>query len=100
MLEGAAQGTPILPFPDNVIPSGGPTGSPLGFVLPTISGHPMRIVLFLCAAIFFGCSKAADVKPVAPGREGSDWPKFLGPTGDNVSIEKNIRTVWPREGLP
>lgn len=100
MLEGAAQGTPILPFPDNVMPGGEPTGSPLGFVLPTISGHPMRIMLILCASILFGCSKAADVKPVAPGREGSDWPKFLGPTGDNVSTEKNIRTAWPREGLP
>jgi outer membrane protein assembly factor BamB len=28
--------------------------------------------------------------------QGSDWPKFLGPTGNSVSTEKGI--VWPKDG--
>jgi outer membrane protein assembly factor BamB len=45
------------------------------------------------------------VKPGAPlppdlgtRKAGSDWPCFLGPTGDSVSTEKGIRTPWPKEG--
>src|SRR5262245_36546019 len=33
------------------------------------------------------------------GKPGSDWPRFLGPTGDGVSTEKGILTAWPKEGL-
>jgi outer membrane protein assembly factor BamB len=29
---------------------------------------------------------------------GSDWPAFLGPTGDSVSSEKGILAPWPKEG--
>jgi outer membrane protein assembly factor BamB len=29
---------------------------------------------------------------------GSDWPKFLGPTGDSKSTEKGILTKWPAAG--
>jgi len=29
---------------------------------------------------------------------GTDWPSFLGPTGDSVSSEKGIVTSWPKEG--
>jgi outer membrane protein assembly factor BamB len=28
--------------------------------------------------------------------QGTDWPKFLGPTGNSVSSEKGI--VWPKDG--
>ena len=31
-------------------------------------------------------------------KTGSDWPAFLGPTGDSVSAEKGIVTPWPKEG--
>src|SRR3954447_25244690 len=31
-------------------------------------------------------------------KSGSDWPCFLGPTGDSVSTEKGIVTPWPKEG--
>ena len=31
---------------------------------------------------------------------GDDWPKFLGPTGDNKSRERGILTTWPDTGLP
>jgi outer membrane protein assembly factor BamB len=30
---------------------------------------------------------------------GSDWPGFLGPTGDSVSTEKGIIAPWPKDGL-
>jgi hypothetical protein len=29
---------------------------------------------------------------------GSDWPSFLGPTGDCISTERSIVTPWPKEG--
>jgi outer membrane protein assembly factor BamB len=78
-------------------------------------------VLLLLLATLAGCSLSTqlpddlknrtpdkapveDAKPGAwdraqPTREGSDWPKFLGPTGDSVSSEKGILTQWPRGGL-
>src|SRR5688572_12225301 len=32
-------------------------------------------------------------------KQGSDWPTFLGPTGDSKSPEKGILTKW-RTGIP
>lgn len=32
-------------------------------------------------------------------KSGTDWPKFLGPTGDSVSPEKGILNPWPKGGL-
>ena len=32
-------------------------------------------------------------------RAGSDWPRFLGPTGDGISTETGIVTPWPAAGL-
>jgi len=62
-------------------------------------------LLALCAALP-ACSPPADDAPkpgaadrASPTRPGSDWPRFLGPTGDNVSAETGILTAWPREGL-
>ena len=31
---------------------------------------------------------------------GEDWPRFLGPTGDNKSSERGILTAWPAAGPP
>ncbi len=31
--------------------------------------------------------------------KGSDWPRFLGPLGTSVSIEKGIISPWPKTGL-
>ncbi len=31
-------------------------------------------------------------------KAGSDWPKFLGPTGDGISPEKGLTVPWPKEG--
>ena len=32
-------------------------------------------------------------------KNGSDWPRFLGPSGNSVSPEKGILTRWPARGL-
>lgn len=33
-------------------------------------------------------------------KDGSDWPNFLGPTGDSKSTERGILTKWPQAGPP
>ncbi len=53
-----------------------------------------------------GCATAAPTPEERDGlppdlgtrKGGSDWPGFLGPTGDSVSTEKGILTSWPKEG--
>ena len=80
----------------------------------------MRALACLCCLLALGCAapvpeqeaataEAADA-PVPASRDdplppdlgtrkaGSDWPGFLGPTGDSVSTEKGILTPWPKEG--
>jgi outer membrane protein assembly factor BamB len=63
----------------------------------------VRCLLLACLSLT-GCSNASSApadapKPAAAERPGSDWPRFLGPTGDNASAETGILTAWPREGL-
>ncbi len=43
---------------------------------------------------------AADAPPADLGtrKQGVDWPRFLGPTGDSRSSERGILTAWPRQG--
>ncbi len=41
----------------------------------------------------------ANTQPVTVENVGSDWPSFLGPTGDSVSTEKGIISPWPEKGL-
>src|SRR5262245_56133647 len=68
--------------------------------------------LLVGAILAAGCDRwsrataPASPKKVAPlasggpaGKPGSDWPRFLGPTGDGVSTEKGILTNWPKDGL-
>lgn len=70
------------------------------------------LTVWLGCVIALGCTAApgdADTVPTGPDtplppdlrtrNTGSDWPGFLGPTGDSVSTEKGI-TPWPKEGLP
>jgi outer membrane protein assembly factor BamB len=40
-----------------------------------------------------------DVKDLRTRKTGSDWPRFLGPSGDSTSLEKGIISPWPKEGL-
>ncbi len=70
----------------------------------------MRYLAFACL-FALGCSSAStsaveDEAPEAgagerakPTREGSDWPRILGPNGDGASPETGILTKWPKDGL-
>jgi outer membrane protein assembly factor BamB len=71
----------------------------------------MRNLACLSCLLVVGCGAAesADrfvaVKAGAPlpkdlrtRKSGSDWPSFLGPTGDSVSTEKGILSPWPKAG--
>src|SRR3954453_15504895 len=58
-------------------------------------------------AVGFGClvgvagsgTKQAFRPPDLRTRKtGSDWPTFLGPTGDSISTEKGLVTPWPKDG--
>jgi outer membrane protein assembly factor BamB len=42
---------------------------------------------------------AAEPADLRTRKSGTDWPQFLGPTGDSVSSEKGIIKPWPKEGL-
>jgi outer membrane protein assembly factor BamB len=55
----------------------------------------------VCLAVLLSAAGAEEPpqKPAARGR-GSDWPRFLGPTGDSKSSERGILTTWPAEGPP
>jgi outer membrane protein assembly factor BamB len=50
-----------------------------------------------------GCAeeptKSSTAAPAA-SQGGSDWPSFLGPTGDSKSTERGILTRWPEGGPP
>jgi outer membrane protein assembly factor BamB len=37
-------------------------------------------------------------KIVQKRKAGDDWPRFLGPTGNNQSAEKGLNPHWPAEG--
>ena len=41
---------------------------------------------------------AADVPDLGTRKQGVDWPRFLGPTGDSKSSERGIITKWPEAG--
>jgi outer membrane protein assembly factor BamB len=68
----------------------------------------MRHLAFLCCTFALGCGVAETSIAAKPGAPlpadlgtrptGSDWPRFLGPTGDSVSTEKSIVSPWPEAG--
>jgi outer membrane protein assembly factor BamB len=73
----------------------------------------MRGSVCLCWLLLLGCggadpaSSTVAAKPGDPlpkdlrtRRSGSDWPGFLGPTGDSISTEKGILSPWPKAGPP
>jgi outer membrane protein assembly factor BamB len=53
----------------------------------------MRYLALTCSLLVLGTVSAK-----GPSK-GSDWPSFLGPTGNSVSTEKGIIAPWPRDGL-
>ncbi|HWG42766.1 MAG TPA: PQQ-binding-like beta-propeller repeat protein [Gemmataceae bacterium] len=67
----------------------------------------MRNLVFWCCILTFGCGVAETHSPPTAATlppdlrtraTGSDWPCFLGPTGDSVSTEKGILSPWPEQG--
>jgi outer membrane protein assembly factor BamB len=66
----------------------------------------MRSLGVLLCLLGAGCAgtqaqNPADEAPpdLRTRKTGSDWPCFLGPTGDSVSSEKGILAPWPAKGL-
>jgi outer membrane protein assembly factor BamB len=66
----------------------------------------MRKLVPFCALLALACSVSSPPAAPAPGglppdvgtrKNGSDWPRFLGPTGTSVSTEKGF-VPWPKEG--
>ena len=47
-----------------------------------------------------GARLETQVKDLRTRTNGSDWPRFLGPTGDSKSPEKLTSASWPKEGPP
>jgi outer membrane protein assembly factor BamB len=68
-----------------------------------------RRLALLVTLMTLGCNPTApqaeeapkypDVGDLRARKAGSDWPWFLGPTGDGVSTEKGILAPWPPQGL-
>jgi outer membrane protein assembly factor BamB len=65
---------------------------------------PRGNVLRSCAltAALAAASWVAHAEPpdLAVRAKGSDWPRFLGPTGDGKSPETRVRLEWPVTGPP
>ena len=62
-----------------------------------------RLMIAIAGLLLTGCvGEEAGPKPPPPDlanrKTGTDWPCFLGPTGDSVSSEKGILTSWPASG--
>src|SRR5689334_1870316 len=53
---------------------------------------------FAVLLLIHGSARAAG--PPSAQSAGSDWPCFLGPTGDSKSTERGILTHWPADGPP
>ena len=43
-------------------------------------------------------SQAAEPPDLGTRKQGVDWPRFLGPTGDSKSPERGLVTNWPAAG--
>ena len=51
-------------------------------------------------AFALGVALVACLPLLAGDRFGEDWPRFLGPRGNNVSGETNLLDRWPASGPP
>ena len=59
----------------------------------------MRCIPALLLAVIPIFVRSAEPPDLGTRKSGTDWPRFLGPTGDGVSSEKGILTDWPAAGL-
>ncbi len=50
------------------------------------------------ASMFTSPAPAVEVPDLGTRKQGVDWPKFLGPTGDSKSTETGILAPWPAAG--
>src|SRR5258707_10654552 len=57
------------------------------------------VVTFILSIFFASITIAAEPADLRTRKSGTDWPHFLGPTGDSVSSEKSILSPWPKDGL-
>jgi outer membrane protein assembly factor BamB len=65
---------------------------------------PLALFVLGCSSATVGppparAAEDADKPDLRTRKTGSDWPRFLGPTQNNVSPETGILTKWPKEGL-
>jgi outer membrane protein assembly factor BamB len=63
------------------------------------------VCAWLMAQAALGVPRCGAAEPAADKIEqdrpaGDDWPRFLGPSGDNKSAERGILTRWPAAGPP
>ncbi|HVX11412.1 MAG TPA: PQQ-binding-like beta-propeller repeat protein [Pirellulales bacterium] len=75
-----------------------------------IFANGVRATGFLWGCLALGLAVAAAAEPdkkttaeppdLRTRRDGDDWPRFLGPTGDSKSRETGIRIGWPEAGPP
>jgi outer membrane protein assembly factor BamB len=56
-------------------------------------------LLALCCFLAVGQPATESPPYLGTRKAGTDWPRFLGPTGDSVSSEKGILAPWPKKGL-
>ena len=54
----------------------------------------VRAILVPCLGLFIASHK------VSGAEETADWPRFLGPDGNNISTETGLIDRWPTNGLP
>ena len=57
------------------------------------------IPLAMGVLLLGGFATAGDLTDIGTRKQGVDWARFLGPSGDSVSPETGILTRWPKEGL-
>lgn len=53
---------------------------------------------FWCSAVARAQDRTAPAAVPSPRSQGSDWPAFLGPTGDGKSAERDVLLHWPASG--
>ena len=65
-----------------------------------IRGLRVRPRALLVGTVAFASLLVTAPRATAQPADGSDWPRFLGPTGDGKSSESEILTRWPKGGPP
>ncbi len=58
------------------------------------------VITILALALCISAAVAAEVSDLGMRKAGEDWPRFLGPGGNNQSSEKGINTDWEHHPPP